>query len=695
MKKIKKIFRKLDKELSEAIQIEKKTYFAKKVKNCNKEPKKLWNFINNDLYTSAKKCSDRRINKINIDGYEVQDDQEMADLFSEFLYNAPRNIVNSISNEANDFTKYMPDPAIQSFYCPSAWPVEVAEIIENLNNKTSKDIFGLSNHFVKKIAFEISIPLSYIFNLSMTTGRFPTKWKEIKLIPIFKNKGSNTDMNNYRPIALTCIFAKIFDKYVNKWLYSYLETFSILRLEQFGFRKNTSVHEAIISLLNNISNAKNLKLPNGVLFLDCQKAFDTIDRKILLAKLENIGIRENVLLWFESYLTGRMQRVEVNGLQSRTAFNSDLGVLQGSALSATLFLIYINDFPNSPNCLNFMYADDIAIFCKEKDATSLKFSLESALTNAHKWYNANNISLNIQKTELLVQNHRAITEDFSVQGPGNDLKINMCSKPARYLGVYISQTNQFNYFFQQIIKRMSNGVYALQKSRYLLDEKTKLQIYNCLVHSHIEFSCLYLHLATRKIITKIFQIQKTAVRAIKNIPPKAHTSNIFENLSILPVELQATLNICKFMRKCNYNTKITGLSWVFNSEIKNKRSAKISEKVHVPFTSRDHLLKYPYFNYPKIYNEHFEHLNLINQRDLFVEFKRLLLLKFKSEQECKIYNCYICKKYKDELSFIQREKQVKLIKRENLIKRKGIEKKERFAKLVERLGEAFVQVMNV
>ena len=86
---------------------------------------------------------------------------------------------------------------------------------------------------------------------------------------------------------------------------------------------------------------------------------------------------------------------------------------------------------------------------------------------------------------------------------------------------------------------------------------------------------------------------------------------------------------------------------------------------------------------------------MINQRDLFVEFKRLLLLKFKSEQECKIYNCYICKKYKDELSFIQREKQVKLIKRENLIKRKGIEKKERFAKLVERLGEAFVQVMNV
>ena len=88
---------------------------------------------------------------------------------------------------------------------------------------------------------------------------------------------------------------------------------------------------------------------NAVVFLDLKKAFDTVDHKILLTKMNRYGIEGTSLDWFKSYLTNRTQRCSVNGCLSDFT-TLKCGVPRGTILGPLLFLIYINDFPN---CLSF------------------------------------------------------------------------------------------------------------------------------------------------------------------------------------------------------------------------------------------------------------------------------------------------------------------------------------------------------
>ena len=103
------------------------------------------------------------------------------------------------------------------------------------------------------------------------------------------------------------------------------------------------------------------------LFLDFSKAFDCVDHTILLHKLEVYGVRGVALLWFQSYLSNRMQYVSINGNNSEYK-SVESGVPQGSILGPLLFLIYINDFPKSSNFFKFnLFADDSTLSFSYKD----------------------------------------------------------------------------------------------------------------------------------------------------------------------------------------------------------------------------------------------------------------------------------------------------------------------------------------
>ena len=159
--------------------------------------------------------------------------------------------------------------------------------------------------FIKLAKISIAEFLSKLFNLCLTRGVFPEALKIAEVVPIYK-KGNVCEPTNYRPISLLSQFSKIFEKLLFNRVIEYLEKFRLLSTRQYGFRKNSSTIHAIADIHNNLMTTADKRLYNCCLFLDLSKAFNTVDHKILLWKLERyFGFRGPSLNLFRDYLNNR------------------------------------------------------------------------------------------------------------------------------------------------------------------------------------------------------------------------------------------------------------------------------------------------------------------------------------------------------------------------------------------------------
>lgn len=191
--------------------------------------------------------------------------------------------------------------------------------------------------FILKYPCDNIIILANIFNRSLEHGKYPSKLKmAIKVIQIFK-ADDESDPNNYRPISLLSSFNRIFQKLTN----SFIDKEGILCSLQYGFRQKHSTEHAILDIVNKIQSDMDKGHFSCEVFIDLQKAFDTVNHDILLQKLDYCGFRGIINEWFSSYLR---QRTQVTIVESQTSdsLSIDCGVPQGSVLGLLLFLLYIN-----------------------------------------------------------------------------------------------------------------------------------------------------------------------------------------------------------------------------------------------------------------------------------------------------------------------------------------------------------------
>ena len=212
---------------------------------------------------------------------------------------------------------------------------EVLKLLKDTNPEKAAGIDNLSGRFLKDGAVVLALPISKLCNLSMKRSKFPLDCKIAKLKPLYK-KDSKTDPKSYRPVSLLPLVSKVIEKVIHNQTEIFLNKNKILYKYQSGFRKSFSTNSCLTLLTDKINKGFESGKYTGLILIDLQKAFDTIDHEILLKKMGCIGFSEKVISWFESYLSGRTFKVNIDKKFSDPG-NLTCGIPQGSILGPLLF----------------------------------------------------------------------------------------------------------------------------------------------------------------------------------------------------------------------------------------------------------------------------------------------------------------------------------------------------------------------
>ena len=373
---------------------------------------------------------------------------------------------------------------------------------------------------IKLIEF-VADPLTLLMNASLNCGVLPRDWKKAYVSPIYK-KGARNLAENYRPISLTSIACKIMEKLVKDVILTHLIDNKLLSKKQFGFISGRST---VTQLLAYLDKCADIVANGGVvdsIYFDFSKAFDTVPHQRLGVKMKAYGIQGKLLSWIEAFLTGREQMVRVNGeLSAQKPVVS--GIPQGSVLGPLLFVIYINDLPDSVKSNILLFADDTKIFqqvaCRE-DAISLQKDIDALNSWSEKWllkFNTDKCHvLTLGKFDKILHTHR-----YTLYG--DELEHVFEEKD---LGVIIDMELSFEEHMASKIKKANSIMGLIRRTFSFLDGETFKKLYTSFVRPHLEYANPVWSPHLRKHIKMLENVQIRATKQVDGMQKMEYTERL-------------------------------------------------------------------------------------------------------------------------------------------------------------------------
>ena len=296
----------------------------------------------------------------------------------------------------------------------------------------------------------MALPLGNFINLSIKLSTFPDECKFAKSKPIFR-KDARTDPRNYRPISLLLLVSKIIEKSIHFQIEDFLNKKKLIYMYQSGFRTNHSTDLCLAQLIDFIATGMDKQTHTGMILVDLQKAFDTLDYGVLLEKIKYFGFRASLIKWFEPYLSSRKFLVYIDVFSEAGTLNYD--VPQGSLLGLLLFLLYVNDLPQSlSEAGSYWYVDDTCIFYQNEDVKKIENVLNKEFSSLCQWFIDNKLSIHFgeDKTKsILFSKARALME-INISFAGHPIKQH---ETVEYLGCQLDSKLSGEAMASKILKK--------------------------------------------------------------------------------------------------------------------------------------------------------------------------------------------------------------------------------------------------
>jgi hypothetical protein len=615
----------------------KSLYYDAKFTQYAKNPKKTWETLNE--LTSSSKNKSTKIPSLITPNETITEPTAIAEEFNSFFSQAGQQISDSVPLTNVTPESYLPPIDAPAFELGNTGPIHVSDLIKSFPSKTSLDIDGISLKLLKYIKIEISTPLAYIFDLSLTEGIFPNKLKINRTVPIFK-AGDSKKCDNYRPISLIPTLSKILEKMVATKLTNFLQINKLLYKHQYGFQRGLSTEQNLISVTNFIGTALNKGNFCIGVFLDLRKAFDTCSHRILLTKLSKLGVNGTALQWFRSYLTDRHQKVEVNNhLSSSLPINC--GVFQGSILGPLLFLCYINDIHRATELATFLFADDTSCLAEHNNLQTLITYVNAELQKLATWFKANKMAVNVSKTNYIIFRTRGKKIDADLPDVvfnSNDLD-SVSPDPSliqklerihdnndvpklrsfKLLGILLDEYLTFNNHIAHICSKLSRANFCLRRISNFVSTKTLRTLYFSMFHSHLLYCSTITSCGSQTALNKISTLQKKAIRIITKSKASTHTPPLFLNSHILPFEKLLTQGKLLFMHSIAFNYAPTSFAniWLKNETRDNEYQLRNNDLFILPPFRIELFKKLPIYSLPLAWNELPDSLRYQHNRTTF------------------------------------------------------------------------------
>ena len=511
-------------------------YYQNKCNEYRKNGKKMWTLINKiNGKINDKTCI---IDYLKVNNIKYLMGKDISNQFGKYFSSVGKEFALKIEEPKTPLQNYLDKIQINPecmFFEPASLQ-EVFNIIHSLKPKNSSGYDDISNKFLKELHPVILQPLTEVINRSLQEGIFPDDMKRSDTIPLYKTK-EKYYTTNYRPISLLLMLSKILEKVVYKRTVKFLDKNGIIYNSQYGFREKHSCIDAVMELTKEILKSKENNLHTASVFLDLSKAFDTLDPKILIKKLEKYGLRGVVLNWFESYLTNRQLRVKCEvAKETKTQYSNlydvEYGAPQGSCLGPLLFLLFTNDlYLNIEHCSAILFADDTTLYKSHRNIRYLKWCIEEDLRTMSDWFKANKLTLNLEKTEYIFFCARPIKVKPTLEIDNVTL---LSVESVKFLGLWLDQNLNWNIHVNKLITRLKRNMHLLRTPKHLFNKKTLKLIYHAHIQSHIDYGLILWGSMTTQ--NNLLRVQSVQNKCVEIISRNKSTELNYKKLKILKIK---------------------------------------------------------------------------------------------------------------------------------------------------------------